>query len=312
MSIGVVGLGRMGAAVAARLAHAGFIVYGYDAYAKDIDLTLNGIKPPSDKFVKVNTLDELVRSVAVVWLMVPAGKITDEVITTLVDLLKSGSIIIDGGNSFYQDSIRHFKECNDHDIAFLDCGTSGGLAGREEGFSLMVGGEQKSYDQCVNYLQAIAAPEGFGLVGPPGAGHYVKMVHNGIEYGILQAYAEGFHLLKDGHYDKLNLEQISGIWEHGSVIRSWLLTLIHRIYKVDQDFDDVYGAIKEGGTGRWTVEEAERHHLPVDVIKKSLEIRRDSRKTGGTYATKLVALIRNAFGGHDVTYINKGNREDAS
>lgn len=303
MNIGLIGLGRMGSAVAARLAHAGIHVFGFDAFAKEIDLQVTGKQPDAGFFTRVSTPEELVKHTQVIWLFVPSGQITDDVINQLVPLLTHGTIIIDGGNSNYKDSLRRYQHCKEHGISFLDCGTSGGVAGRDNGFSLMIGGDEFAYHTCVTYFSTVAAPRGFGLVGPAGAGHYVKMIHNGIEYGLLQAYAEGLHLLKDGHYQQLNLAQVTEIWEHSSVIRSWLLSLIHEIYARGEKVQNIDGRIAEGGTGRWTVEEAREKNIPVDIIARSLEIRAESRQTGGNYATKLIQLIRHAFGGHPIEHL---------
>ena len=164
----------------------------------------------------------------------------------------------------------------------------------------MIGGEKTAYKKVKPAFEAIAAPDGFGLVGPSGAGHYVKMVHNGIEYALLQAYAEGFHLLKEGRYKNLDLEQISSIWMHGSVIRSFLLELCHNIFKKDQDFKSISGKVGATGMGAWTVEEAHQQKIPVKLIEDALKIRNDSQETDGDYATKIVALLREQFGGHEV------------
>ena len=161
-------------------------------------------------------------------------------------------------------------------------------------------GDKSAYDKAVPIFKAVAADNGFGHMGPSGSGHYVKMVHNGIEYGLLQAYAEGFHLLKEGAYKELDLKNVASVWRHGAVIRSWLLDLAHDVYKEGREFDDVIGTIQEGGTGQWTVQEAEKQNVPVPIIKESLQVRRRSRETGGNYATKLIALLRNKFGGHAV------------
>ncbi|HJM68684.1 MAG TPA: NAD(P)-binding domain-containing protein, partial [Candidatus Babeliales bacterium] len=187
-----------------------------------------------------------------------------------------------------------------NNIAYLDCGTSGGLAGLKEGFCLMVGGNKKAYDAIKSVLKSIAAPEGYAYVGPSGTGHYVKMIHNGIEYALLQSYAEGFDLLKNGEFKDLKLEQISGLWEHGSIVRSEILSLMHGVLAKDQKLESVSGKVAESGMGRWTVELAKKENVPVPLIEKALEIRKESQKTGGNYGTKLVAMLRNAFGGHSV------------
>lgn len=292
MNIGIIGLGRMGSAIASRLIAAKFQVFGFDRDSKNCQ------QVETDGIVCVSDLAELAQQVKTFWLMVPAGDPVDQVIAELRPHLKNNMILIDGGNSNYSDSVRRAKSLKKDGVNFLDCGTSGGLHGKELGFSLMIGGEKNAYEQCIPFFKAIAMPGGFGLVGPSGAGHYVKMVHNGIEYALLQAYAEGLHLLRDGQYKDLDLAQITEIWQHGSIIRSWILELAHSILEKDQKLDTVSGKIFESGTGMWTVQEAEREKIPVALIKEALEIRAHSRKSGGTYATKLVALLRHAFGGH--------------
>lgn len=303
MMVGLVGLGRMGQAIAARLLKAGIDVIGYDTYpAKELDISVNGESRACGKFTQVATLEQLAQKVSFVWLMVPAGKPVDDVLQEIIPHLKKKSIIIDGGNSFFKDSVRRFTLLREQELDFLDCGTSGGLHGRTIGFCLMVGGLPDTYTSCEFLLKAIAAPQGYAHVGPAGAGHYVKMVHNGIEYALLQAYAEGFHVLKEGHYKELDLAQIADLWNHGSIIRSWILELARGVLAQDQTFAEVFGAIQESGTGLWTVEEADEHAIPVTLIKQALQIRAESRQSGGNYATKLVALLRHAFGGHTVTY----------
>jgi len=300
MNIGVIGLGRMGSSVAARLAHAHISVIGFDAYLHDIDLTIDGKNDNAHHVHRAHSIEELATTTRVVWLFVPAGKITSDVIENLCTQLQPGSIIIDGGNSNFHDSVRHYELCKQKNISFLDCGTSGGLHGRQLGFSLMVGGDEAPYRECIEYFKAVAASHGFGHVGPAGSGHYVKMIHNGIEYGMMQAYAEGLHLIAKGRYNDLDMAQITGIWEHGSIIRSWLLKLIHEIYSRSEPIEKIDGAIAEGGTGRWTVEEALSQQIPLDVIAKSLAIREASRATGGNYGTQLIQLVRHEFGGHPV------------
>ena len=316
MVIGLIGLGRMGQAIAARLLHAGFDVCGYDPYTQ---VDPHALHIESDKknmscehsgeFTQVSSLKECTTDAHIFWLMVPAGKAVDTVIAELIPLVKKETIIIDGGNSFYQNSVRRHDLLLKHGIAFLDCGTSGGLHGRDDGFSLMIGGDKDAYARCEPIFKAIAAPGGYARVGPSGAGHYVKMTHNGIEYALLQAYAEGFHLLKDGTYKDLDLEKISEIWNNGSIIRSRILKLTRDIFAAHTDFDEISGAIGENKTGLWTVEEAARQGVPVDLIERALAIRGESRVTGGNYATKLVALLRKEFGGHPVEYLTR-TKED--
>lgn len=292
MKLGIIGLGRMGAGIAHRVMHAGYCVLGYDPnIATQQEMQKSGIQI-------YETPDALAAEAEVIWLMVPAGKIVDETIAHIVHSAKKGTIIIDGGNSNFADSVRRAKKLALQGFHFLDCGTSGGVHGLKDGFCLMVGGNFESYQKIEPLLKAVACKDGYAHVGPSGAGHYVKMIHNGIEYGMLQAYAEGFQLLREGDYADLDLEQIAQLWQNGAVIRSWLLELAKNVFKEDQNFASVDGKIQEGGTGLWTVENAKKNKVPVPVIEASLEVRAESRKTGGSFATKLIQMLRNAFGGH--------------
>jgi 6-phosphogluconate dehydrogenase len=296
MNCGIIGLGRMGNGIAYRALKTGITVVGFDRNASMVsDAQALGVQT-------VATAADLARAVEIIWLMVPAGEIVDAVLQEILPHVQPGTIIIDGGNSNFKDSMRRAQQCAQQGVAFLDCGTSGGLHGREQGYCLMVGGDPAAYTKAEPLFAAVAQPGGFGLVGPSGTGHYVKMVHNGIEYGLMQAYAEGFHILKEGSFKKesLDLEKITGIWTHGSIIRSWLLTLSHTIFVHDQNLTTISGKINESGMGKWTVDEAHAHHIPATVLETALEARAKSRVTGGNFATKVVALLRNAFGGHAV------------
>jgi len=294
MKLGIIGLGKMGNAIARRVIGGGYHVVGFDLNEQ--------AKKEAEKIGVdiVSDLSDLAERADVIWLMVPVGDPVDETIEELLPHLDDRDIIVDGGNSNFKDSVKRAKALEKHGIYFLDCGTSGGLHGREIGFSLMVGGEKKAYDKIIPLLEVIAAKDGSGYMGPSGSGHYVKMVHNGIEYALLQAYAEGFHLLKDGAYKDLDLEKIAHVWSNGSIIRSWILHLMNELYVDEIDFSKIVGSIQEGGTGRWTVEQAKEHNIPLSVIEESLRIRAWSRETNGNYATKLVSLLRNKFGGHAV------------
>jgi 6-phosphogluconate dehydrogenase len=304
MKIGLIGLGRMGNAIAYRLLKYGHEVWGFDRDEKNSKLAADsGVKIVAD-------LQDLSSHANIFWLMVPAGDIVDSVINELLSDLKQGDTVIDGGNSNFKDSVRRSQSLKSKNINFIDCGTSGGLHGRDFGFSLMIGGDKKVFENLDPVFKAIAAPQGYQYVGTSGAGHYVKMVHNGIEYALLQAYAEGFHLLKEGNYKDLDLEKISDVWNHGSIIRSWILELAHNIFEHDQDLTDISGKIGENKTGRWTLDEAIAQNVPVDLIEKSLQIRASSRETGGNYATKVVAMLRNQFGGHAIENVEKvGEKE---
>lgn len=300
MNVGIVGLGKMGNAVADRLVRGNNTVYGFDTMirarqaARDVSVTI------------VDSIASITDTARIIWLMVPAGDAVDTVLKELRPHLKRGDIIVDGGNSKFTDSMRRAAVLIKDGIHFLDCGTSGGVQGRKMGFCLMVGGNKEAYDYIFPLFQAIAAPGGAIYVGRSGTGHYVKMVHNGIEYALLEAYAEGFQLIKEGIFkdSDLNLECISSVWNHGSIIRSFILELVNDIFKHNQDLTRVSGKINQTGMGKWTVEQAQKENVVIPVIEKAVEVRGWSQKTGGNYATKLVALLRNAFGGHSYETID--------
>lgn len=292
MKLAVVGLGRMGAAIAHRALDAGYCVLGYDPDVKtQKECASQGIQIYDD-------LQELAKEADLIWLMIPAGKLIDETLQKIVPATAENKFIIDGGNSNFIDSVRRAKELALKKIAYLDCGTSGGVHGLKNGFCLMVGGDLNAYKKILPLLQAIACKDGVAHVGPSGAGHYAKMIHNGIEYGMLQAYAEGFHLLREGDYKDLDLEKIAHVWQHGAVVRSWLLDLAHDVFKEDQNLGSIDGKIQEGGTGAWNLENAKKNHIPAPVLEASLKSRKESRETGGNFASKLIQMIRHGFGGH--------------
>lgn len=295
MEIGIIGLGRMGLGVALRLVEKKIVVHGYDPNEQQThNAKTYGIKTHE-------SLEHFAKAVDTAWLMVPAGTIVDSVIQELMQHLKKGSIIVDAGNSHFKDTQRRSSLLLDHQLTLVDCGTSGGVHGLKNGFCLMVGATTKAFSALEPFLQIIACPKGYAHVGPVGSGHLVKMVHNGIEYGIMQAYAEGLDLLKHtpAPFDQLNLEQITQLWQSGSVIRSWLLELTHNIFKEHgQTLTNISGKVASNGMGKWTVETAKELNVATPVIEKSLEIRNKSMETGGNYGTKLVALMRNQFGGH--------------
>lgn len=294
MKLAVIGLGRMGGAIAQRALNAGYCVLGFDPDVKtQKECAAHGIQIYDD-------LQELAKEADIIWLMTPAGKIVDDTIKSLSGQLDETKILLDGGNSNFNDSVRRAKELALKKIAYLDCGTSGGVHGLKNGFCLMVGGDLNAYKKIEPLLRVIATNDGVAHVGPSGAGHYVKMIHNGIEYGMLQAYAEGFHLLREGDYKELDLQKIAHLWQHGAVIRSWLLDLAHEVFKQDQNLGSIDGKIQEGGTGAWNLENAKKNHVPVPVLAASLQVRKESRETDGNFATKLIQMIRHGFGGHKV------------
>ena len=296
MKVAVIGLGRMGLGIALRLLKAGHEVYGHD-----VD-EANARQAQTHGVTMVTHLAQLAQTVRIVWLMVPAGTVVDQVLQELILVMRKDDIVIDGGNSHFTDSIKRAQLLTGLGVYYLDCGTSGGLHGTQSGYCLMIGGAAVAYERVLPLLHAIAAPGGVALVGPSGAGHYVKMVHNGIEYGLLQAYAEGFELLREGTFKQvpLDLAAVAHLWQHGAVIRSWLLELASQVLSHDQRLHDIKGIVQEGGTGAWCLQDAKSNNIPMPALATSLQVRTASRTTGGSYATKIIALLRNAFGGHKV------------
>lgn len=294
MKIGVIGLGKMGSPIAKKLRDMDCELRVYDTNPSVRQTFAN------DGFDVMKDISELSEHSTVIWIMVPE-QFVDSVLDELCACTVQGTTLIDGGNSFYKDSIRRFNELEARKLSFLDCGTSGGVEGAKSGFSMTIGGTYEVFKANEHIFKLLAfSPTSYTFVGPAGAGHYVKMVHNGIEYALLESYAEGFHLLHNGTYDNLDLAAISETWMQGAIIRSWILKLSHDIFVNDQDFAAINGSIGETGTGKWAVEEARKQNIPVPLIENALAIRRESRKTGGNYATKLVSLLRHSMGGHPV------------
>jgi len=298
MDIAMIGLGKMGANMATRLMNAGHRVVAYDVN----ETAIRALEKLGAAGAR--TLDEVVASLPVprvVWVMVPSGKITDDTISAFATRLAPGDVIIDGGNSNYKDSIRHAAEAGQQGLHFLDAGTSGGVWGLKEGYSLMVGGEPEAVALVRPIFESLApAPDtGWGHVGPHGAGHFTKMIHNGIEYGLMQAYAEGFEILKAKKDFNLDLAQIAHIWQKGSVVRSWLLDLTALALDQDSDLSDIKGWVADSGEGRWTVSEAMDLDVPAPIITLALQARFVSRQDE-SFAAKMLAAMRNQFGGHAV------------
>jgi 6-phosphogluconate dehydrogenase len=300
MEIGLVGLGKMGANMARRLSRGGHRVVGYNRTAE----VSYQLADEEANVVPVESLAELGGTLSlprVVWSMVPAGGPTEQVVTSLLEVLEPGDIIIDGGNSNYKDTLRRTEMVNERGLHFVDVGVSGGIWGLTEGYGMMVGGQEDVVEQLRPILETLApGPErGWGRVGPSGAGHFVKMVHNGIEYGMMQAYAEGFEILKAKEEFDLDLHNVAEIWRFGTVIRSWLLDLTARALAEDQELSDIKGWVADSGEGRWTVFEGVDLDVPAPVITLALQMRFVSRQDE-SYAAKLLAALRNEFGGHAV------------
>jgi len=298
MQLGLIGLGKMGGNMAERLRLGGHQVIGFDFNAEAVaKLTASGN-------VGVSSLEDMAKKFTArkaIWIMVPQGKPVDETIAKLEPLLNPGDILIDGGNSNYKDSQRHHTEVTSKSFQFVDVGTSGGVWGLKEGYSMMVGGDK----EAVEYLRPIfetLAPgkdKGWGHVGPAGAGHFVKMVHNGIEYGLMQAYAEGFTIMEKKEELDLNLPQIAEIWRYGSVVRSWLLDLTSEALAKNPTLDGLQAYVSDSGEGRWTVFEAIDLNVSAPVITESL-IRRIRSREENNFTDRMLSIMRNAFGGHAV------------
>lgn len=305
MNIGIIGLGRMGNAIAQRCLQANHTVYGFDPseHARH-EARKIGVQV-------VESIKDLASDTRTVMLMIPAGEPVEQALKELAPHMKAGDVIIDGGNSFYKDSMRRAKMLHEQGIFFLDCGTSGGVQGLGNGFCLMVGGDIATYRKVHPLFAAMVKPGGLAYIGPSGTGHYVKMIHNGIEYGLMQAYAEGFQVIKEGSFEKdvIDLEEVSRIWDVSSVIRSWLLDLAHNVFEKDEGLHDISGEIGGGQTGKWAAEEAEEHDIRTPALDAALEVRKWSQESGGNYATKVIAMLREQFGGHPVKKI-KGKDEN--
>jgi 6-phosphogluconate dehydrogenase len=298
MDLAMIGLGKMGANMATRLLRGGHRVVAYDIN-EDAIQAAEGAGAEGAR--KLNEVIEKLAPPRSAWVMVPSGKITETTINNLSDLLSPGDIVIDGGNSNYKDSARRAEELRVKGLHFIDVGTSGGVWGLDEGYSMMVGGEGEVVDNHRPIFETLAPKKnlGWGHVGPPGSGHFVKMVHNGIEYGLMQAYAEGFNIMKAKQEFNLDLHQIAEIWRYGSVVRSWLLDLTAAALAEDQDFESIEAWVQDSGEGRWTVFEAIDLDVSAPVITASLQRRLRSREEG-PFSDKLLAALRNQFGGHAV------------
>ena len=300
MQIAVIGLGKMGANMARRLAQGGHAVVVYNRTVEKAVVLAREEVNISAAAVLADITVQLTPP-RTCWLMVPAGEATDAMIEALMDILSPGDRVVDGGNSFYRDSVRRAARLAAQGIGFVDVGTSGGIWGLAEGYSLMIGGSDADIVHLTPVFETLAPTpaRGWGHVGPAGAGHFVKMVHNGIEYGLMQAYAEGFEILKAKKDYNLDLSQIAGIWRYGSVVRSWLLDLISAALSEDQNLTAIKGWVADSGEGRWAVAEAINDDIAAPVITLSLLMRIISRQDT-SYAAKLLAAMRRQFGGHAV------------
>jgi len=299
MRIGFVGLGRMGMNMVERLLKGGHKIV---AYARTVESVEKAKKKGAIGTTSLQDLVNKLNTPRIIWLMVPAGKATEDVINAIASLLKKGDIVIDGGNSFYKDSMRRAQELKKRGISFLDVGTSGGIWGLKYGYCMMVGGDRKTFKKVEPIIKTLAPEDGYAHVGPNGAGHFVKMVHNGIEYALLQGYAEGFEIMNAKKEFNLDLYKIARLWNHGSVIRSWILELAERVFKKDPRLDSILGFVEDSGEGRWTVAEAIERDVPAPLITLSLLERFRSRQMD-SFSAKVIAALRNEFGGHPIKKI---------
>jgi len=294
----MIGLGKMGGAMTERLIRGGHSVVTYD---RSPDAVKHSVTLGATASSGIADLVSKLSAPRIAWVMVPAGQPTDDTINELAQHMDRGDVIIDGGNSNFHDTMRRSAELTKKGIEFVDAGTSGGVWGLKEGYCEMVGASDATFKLCEPLFATLAPPNGYAHVGPTGAGHYVKMVHNGIEYGMLQAYAEGYEILHASSEFKLDLAQISALWNQGSVVRSWLNELAAQAFARDGNLTDLKGYVEDSGEGRWTVQEAIDLNVPAPVITLSLLMRLRSRQPD-SFGAKVIAALRNEFGGHAVKH----------
>ena len=298
MKIAMLGLGKMGGSMATRIIKNGHEVVGYDT-SHEIVSRLE----KTEKLIPSSSVKEAVSKIEgqkIIWMMLPAGEITKKQIADLIPLLNKGDIIVDGGNSNFKQSVKMGSMLEEYDIGFMDCGTSGGVWGLENGYCLMVGASLEVAKAVEPILQALApSPQkGWLHVGPVGAGHFTKMIHNGIEYGMMESFAEGLELLKGREEYAINIADVTELWRHGSVVRSWLLDLTAEALKGDQDLEKIEPYVADSGEGRWTAVEAIEQGIPAPVLTQALQVRFRSQEKSKGYGYKILSIMRNAFGGH--------------
>ncbi|HEX2349334.1 MAG TPA: decarboxylating 6-phosphogluconate dehydrogenase [Ktedonobacterales bacterium] len=296
MELGIYGLGRMGGNMATRLVQGGHRVVASNRSRGPVDEAASLGAVPA--YTMQEMVSKLEASPKIVWLMVPSGQVTDDALDHAMSLLKAGDIIIDGGNSNFHDTQRRNTKVAAAGMHYMDCGTSGGIWGLKVGYSLMVGGEKAMFQHCEPIFKTLAPENGYGYMGASGAGHFVKMVHNGIEYGMLQAYGEGFEIIEKSEF-KPDLREVTRVWQNGSVVRSWLLDLAALAFADDPTLAQIQGYVQDSGEGRWTVQAAIDEDVPAPVITLSLLQRFVSRQDE-SFSAKVIAALRNQFGGHAV------------
>jgi 6-phosphogluconate dehydrogenase len=296
MRLAMIGLGRMGGNMSERLIKGGHEVLVFD---RKPETRQRYVSLGAAEAESVPAIPAKLKTPRIVWIMVPAGKPVDETIALLLPGMSKGDVIIDGGNSNFHDTMRRAADLQAKGIHFVDSGTSGGIWGLANGYCLMIGASQEAFTLCEPIFKTLAPLDGYAHMGPPGSGHYVKMVHNGIEYGALQAYAEGYEILHASKDFKLDLHKIAAVWNHGSVVRSWLNELAEIAFEKDGELSGLRGYVEDSGEGRWTVQEAIDIDVPAPVITLSLLMRLRSRQTD-SFSAKVIAALRNEFGGHAV------------
>lgn len=295
MKLGFIGLGKMGGQMVSRLLQAGHEVLVTDINPEAVESAVSrGAIPAIDRTDMLNQLNPVI-----VWLMIPAENVDAE-IDALLNQVPPNSIIIDGGNSNYRHTIQRAQRCHEKQVRLIDVGTSGGVLGLKGGFSMMVGGDPEAFKIIEPIIKSLAQESGYGYFGPSGSGHYIKMVHNGIEYGIMQSYAEGYSLLKEGEFPDIDLAAVSEIWQHGSIIKSELNAIAGQILKTNPNLEGIEGQVAETGEGRWTLEAGQTQGVDLPVLAVALEVRAASRSGKVNYATRLLAAMRNVFGGHAI------------
>jgi 6-phosphogluconate dehydrogenase len=298
MKIAMLGLGKMGGNMAARLVRKGVSVVGYDN-----NQTIVKELSEKEKVIASSSVEDALSKLdkqKIIWMMLPAGEITKKQIADLIPLLNKGDIIIDGGNSNFKQSVKMGSMLEEYDIGFMDCGTSGGVWGLENGYCLMVGASHEVAKAVEPALKALApTPQtGWLHVGPVGSGHFTKMIHNGIEYGMMESFAEGLELLKGRKEYDIDIGKVTELWRHGSVVRSWLLDLTAEALKGDPELDDIAPFVADSGEGRWTAVEAIEQGIPAPVLTQALQVRFRSQEKSKGYGYKILSIMRNAFGGH--------------
>ncbi len=298
MKLAMIGLGKMGGNMTRRLLNAGHEVVAYDRNPDALKAAAAEGAIPAASLEDAIALAKLEGQPTIAWVMVPSGAPTQDTLVNLSSLLATGDIVVDGGNSYYKDSVAWGLMLHQKGVALLDCGTSGGVWGLANGYCLMIGGLQAAFTTCLPLFEALAQTDGVLYVGQSGAGHFVKMIHNGIEYGMMQAYAEGFEILQASKYD-LDLQAVANLWTHGSVVRSWLLELLVNALTDEPRLESIKGFVPDSGEGRWTVQTAMELDVPAPVITLSLMQRFASRQDE-SFAAKVNAALRNQFGGHTV------------